>query len=116
MAIIFTGVCYENGIGVKQNINKAIERYSLATRDGDSQAMYNLAACYETTASLNENGKWTIFLFGFFRRVTFFQRKGANFSFIYIFSLLQQKVTRYLCLWSYTEWRRNKDIITLVNV
>ena len=40
------GYCYQNGLGVKQNIKKAIKYYKLAVKQGNSHAQLNLAICY----------------------------------------------------------------------
>lgn len=52
----FLGICYEHGIGVKQNFDSAVKHYSCAAFSGNSQALYNLAACYETIAGSNQIG------------------------------------------------------------
>lgn len=57
LMLLFTvGICYEHGIGVKQNLDNAVRHYSSAAFSGSSEALYNLAACYETTAGSNQSG------------------------------------------------------------
>ena len=38
---------YENGLGVKQDINKAIELYTKESENNSDQAKYNLGYIYE---------------------------------------------------------------------
>src|SRR6185312_570848 len=43
----YLGVCYENGIGVEQNIQKAVKLYQKAAEQGDARALNILGFCYE---------------------------------------------------------------------
>lgn len=47
--------CYEHGMGVKQDFQKAVELYEKAVKLGDSSAMYNLAYCYENGTGVEKN-------------------------------------------------------------
>ena len=41
------GVCYENGQGIIQSYEKAVEWYTKAAEQGYAYAQYNLGVCYE---------------------------------------------------------------------
>ncbi|XP_065222104.1 uncharacterized protein LOC135846761 [Planococcus citri] len=56
----YSGICYEHGIGVKQNFDNAVKHYSSAAFSGSSEALYNLAACYETTAGSSQSDSYQI--------------------------------------------------------
>lgn len=52
------GVCFEQGIGVKQDMNLAMECYDAAARLGHPKAMYNLGVFYATgLGGLRKNRK-----------------------------------------------------------
>jgi len=42
-ACFFLGVCYERGIGVARDTDKAVEVYTIAADSGHADAQYNLA-------------------------------------------------------------------------
>jgi TPR repeat protein len=46
-AMVFLGVCYENGKGVTKSAEKAVELYQRASDLGDATAMSYLGVCYE---------------------------------------------------------------------
>ena len=48
-------LCYENGIGVKQNSNKFIKFITLSANQGHSYAQYHLAYCYKNGIGINKN-------------------------------------------------------------
>lgn len=48
-------LCYEKGIGVKANSQKAFKRYTLAAEQGLAEAQYSLGRCYATGIGVDAN-------------------------------------------------------------
>lgn len=67
------GFCYETGIFVEKDIEKAAEIYQKASRLGDSYAYYNLARCIE------DHGKMTKKLKTYLFNIYYAVRKSQNY-------------------------------------
>lgn len=67
-AQILIGRCYENGLGVPQNVEEAVKWYKLAAEKNDTQAQVALAYCYELGVGVPKDPKETVDL----------MRKAAN--------------------------------------
>ena len=48
-------LCYENGEGVEQNSEKAVEWYTKAAEQGHDKAQFNLAVCYGNGEGVEQN-------------------------------------------------------------
>ncbi len=56
-AQFYLGVCYDNGLGVPQDIRLAAQWYRRAAEQGHSTAQYNLGFCYLEGQGVRKNGK-----------------------------------------------------------
>ncbi len=50
--------CYENGIGTKQDFQKATKLYKEEIKKGNSKAIYRIAQCYEKIAKIKSDEKY----------------------------------------------------------
>ena len=53
-------VCYEDGIGVEKDEQKAVEWYKKAAKQGDVKAQNNLALCYEDGIGVEKDEKQAV--------------------------------------------------------
>ena len=49
------GVCYEDGVGVEQDYEKAVEYYRKSAEQDNDWAEYNLACCYYNGCGVKKN-------------------------------------------------------------
>ena len=48
-------VCYENGLGVEENLTKVFQWYQKSGEAGDSTGQNNLTVCYENGLGVEKN-------------------------------------------------------------
>lgn len=61
-AQVMLGRCYENGLGVKQDLAVAAQWYQLAAEQNDSEAQVLLAYCYEVGAGVPQDPRAVVTL------------------------------------------------------
>ncbi|WP_165067188.1 tetratricopeptide repeat protein [Desulfovibrio sp. ZJ200] len=61
-AQVMLGQCYENGLGVRQDLAVAAQWYQLAAEQNDSQAQVLLAYCYEVGAGVPQDPRAVVTL------------------------------------------------------
>jgi TPR repeat protein len=57
---IYTGICYQEGHGVKQNHNSAMYWYTLALENGDNEALLRISSLYQEGHGVKKNYKTAI--------------------------------------------------------
>ena len=61
--LYYLGYRYQNGIGVKKNLKKAVKWYKAAAKQGNSKAQNNLGYCYQNGKGVKKNPKKAVELF-----------------------------------------------------
>lgn len=53
-------MCYQNGISVEKDLNKAFEHYSKAAEKKFVTAQYNLGLCYQNGEGVKQNYRMAV--------------------------------------------------------
>lgn len=51
------GFCYQNGVGCKKDLRRAVYYYTIAAEDGSASAKFNLGMCYKNGGGVNVDFK-----------------------------------------------------------
>jgi len=78
-------VCYDNGIGVEKDEQKAVEWYQKAAEQGHAKAQNSLGWCYANGTGIDKNGQMA---------VTVCNKSFWNFLFTHFSTTTAQNLTK----------------------